>query len=181
MRSRYCDGKCASQTYPRPNSGRSKAALTTDTLHLAHILECIEKIERFTIEGKQSFAADEKTQDAVLRNLHTLSESSTRVSAELRERYSHVAWQEMRAFRHVVVHDYLGLELDQIWDIIVNDLPPVKQAMLTISKNSDRIFLFEEVERFTATTLLFFPIFHVVNRNVLYCVCKYGHPFGNYE
>ena len=106
--------------------------MTTDRLYLVHILECIEKIERFTIEGKQSFSADEKTQDAVLRNLHTLSESSTRVSDEIRERYPHVAWQEMRAFRHVVVHVYLGLELDQIWDIIVNDLPPVKQAILAM-------------------------------------------------
>jgi uncharacterized protein with HEPN domain len=106
--------------------------MKSDKLYLAHILECIEKIEQFTSDGKQEFFEDVKTQDAVLRNLHTLSESSTRVSNELQSQYPAVAWREMRAFRHVVVHDYLGLELAQIWDIIEIDLPPVKQAILTM-------------------------------------------------
>jgi uncharacterized protein with HEPN domain len=82
--------------------------MKNDRLYLVHIIECIEKIERFTTEGKDSFLLDDKTQDAVLRNLHTL------------------------AFRNVVVHDYLGLELTQIWDIIVVDLPPVKHSVLTM-------------------------------------------------
>ena len=103
--------------------------MTTDRLYLDHILECIEKIERFTAAGKDVFVQDEMAQDAVLRNLHTLSESSTRISDELQNRYHAVPWREMRAFRHVVVHDYLGLELDQVWEIIVADLPPVKQAV----------------------------------------------------
>jgi uncharacterized protein with HEPN domain len=80
------------------------------------------------------FAADTKTQDAVLRNLHTLSESSTRISEELQEQNPDIPWREIKAFRNVVVHDYLGLELDQIWDIIVIDLPPVKAAIFLIVK-----------------------------------------------
>jgi uncharacterized protein with HEPN domain len=106
--------------------------MKSDKLYLVHILECIEKIEQFTSEGKESFFADVKTQDAVLRNLHTLSESSTRISDKLQSQHPHVAWREMRAFRHVIVHDYLGLELAQIWDIIEIDIPPVKQSVLTM-------------------------------------------------
>jgi uncharacterized protein with HEPN domain len=105
-----------------------------DRLYLTHILECIDKIEQFTEEGKESFLQDSKTQDAVLRNLHTLAESSTRISEELQIRYPQVAWQEMGAFRNVVVHDYLGLELDQIWDIVIVDLPPLKEVILVIVK-----------------------------------------------
>ena len=88
--------------------------MSNDKLYLTHILECIEKIEEYTREGKDFFEQDSKTQDAVLRNLQTLSESSMRVSQELQTRYPTVSWREMHAFRNVVVHDYLGLELDQI-------------------------------------------------------------------
>jgi uncharacterized protein with HEPN domain len=47
-----------------------------DRLYLIHIIERIERIEQYTSEGRDTFLADTKTQDAVLRNLHTLSESS---------------------------------------------------------------------------------------------------------
>lgn len=104
--------------------------MSNDTLYLTHILECIEKIEEYTREGKDFFEQDSKTQDAVLRNLQILSESSMRVSEELQMKYPSVAWREMHAFRNVVVHDYLGLELNQIWDIIMIDLIHLKDKII---------------------------------------------------
>jgi len=106
--------------------------MSKDTLYLTHILECIEKIQEYTREGKDFFEHDSKTQDAVLRNLQTLSESSMRVSEELQLKYPSVAWREMHAFRNVVVHDYLGLELNQIWDIIMIDLIQLKEKVTQI-------------------------------------------------
>lgn len=108
--------------------------MTGDRLYLTHIIECIEKIERFTSEGQEFFQKDEKTLDAVLRNLHTLSESSTRISEEMALQNPNVAWREMAAFRNVVVHDYLGLDLDQIWHIVTVDLPALKVAIEKIFK-----------------------------------------------
>lgn len=104
--------------------------MSNDKLYVVHILECIEKIEEYTRDGKDFFEQDSKTQDAVLRNLQTLSESSMRISEELQNKYPSVAWREMHAFRNVVVHDYLGLELDQIWDIIMIDLLQLKEKMV---------------------------------------------------
>jgi uncharacterized protein with HEPN domain len=54
-----------------------------DRLYLLHVSECIAYIQEFTAHGKEAFLADRKTQDAVLRNLHTLSESVQRVSEDL--------------------------------------------------------------------------------------------------
>jgi uncharacterized protein with HEPN domain len=56
-----------------------------DRLYLIHIQEAIERIEEYTQEGEEFFLEDRKTQDAVLRNLHTLAESSQRVSDSLKE------------------------------------------------------------------------------------------------
>ncbi len=89
-----------------------------DRLYLTHVGDCIHHILEYTVDGKDVFIADRKTQDAVLRNLHTLSESMQRISEDLKIRYPAVQWREIAAFRNVIVHDYLGIDLDQIWDII---------------------------------------------------------------
>lgn len=77
-----------------------------DRLYLMHILECIERIQRYTAEGKDFFFVDTKTQDAVNRNLQTLAESTQRISSSLREGHPEVEWRSISAFRNVVVHDY---------------------------------------------------------------------------
>ena len=55
-----------------------------DGLYLVHILECIDRIERYTADGGDAFMEDTKTQDAVMRNLQTLAESTQRLSDDLR-------------------------------------------------------------------------------------------------
>jgi uncharacterized protein with HEPN domain len=58
-----------------------------DRLYLIHIQEAIERIEEYTQDGEEFFLDDRKTQDAVLRNLHTLAESSQRISSTLKDQY----------------------------------------------------------------------------------------------
>lgn len=94
-----------------------------DKFYLIYLLECVERIKDFTLAGKESFMSSRLIQDAVLRNLHTLTESTMRLSDVLRNSYPDVEWQEIAKFRHVVVHDYLGVNLEKVWKIIGNDLP----------------------------------------------------------
>jgi uncharacterized protein with HEPN domain len=103
-----------------------------DRLYLVHVQDCIDHILQFTSDGKDAFLADRKTQDAVLRNLHTLSESVQRISTDTKLKYPEVLWREITAFRNVVVHNYLGVELERIWDIIERDLPTLKIQISTI-------------------------------------------------
>ena len=105
-----------------------------DRLYLIHIQEAIERIEEYTQEGKEYFLEDHKTQDAVLRNLHTLAESSQRISSGLQEQYPQVDWRILSAFRNVVVHDYLGISVSRVWDIVENDLPGLKEQIAVILK-----------------------------------------------
>jgi uncharacterized protein with HEPN domain len=105
-----------------------------DQLYLIHIKEAIERIEEYTRDGEESFFEDRKTQDAVLRNLHTLAESSQRISKDLKDKNSQVDWRIISAFCNVVVHDYLGVGLERIWDIVENDLPSLKQNIIEVLK-----------------------------------------------
>ncbi len=106
-----------------------------DRLYLIHILECIERIERYTADGGDAFVDDTKTQDAVMRNLQTLAESTQRLSDELRQRYPDIEWRNIAAFRNVAVHDYLGIDLRQVWDIVADDLPVLKRQIEAVMKD----------------------------------------------
>lgn len=103
-----------------------------DRLYLVHILECIDRIERYTAEGKKAFMADERTQDAVLRNLQVLSESTQRLSDGLKEAHPEVDWRGISGFRNVLVHDYLGIHLIRVWEIVEDDLSELKDGIYNI-------------------------------------------------
>ncbi len=103
--------------------------MNRDRLYLSHILEGICWIERFMAEGHEVFLRDRKTQDAVLRELQTLCESASRVSEELKSTHPDVPWKAIGGLRNVLVHDYLGVELDTVWEIAARDLPALKAAV----------------------------------------------------
>jgi len=100
-----------------------------DRLYLVHIGECIAKIEKYTSGGKEAFLSDEKTQDAVIRNLQTLAESARRVSDTPKAQHPDVDWRSIAAFRNVLVHDYLGIDLSRVWGIVERDLSGLKRAV----------------------------------------------------
>ncbi len=103
-----------------------------DRLYLLHIQECISKIEEYTQAGEADFFKDPKTQDAVIRNLQILSESSQRLSADLKEGHPEVSWRKIAGFRNVLVHNYLGINLRTVWEIVKRDLPELKQQVSTM-------------------------------------------------
>ena len=100
--------------------------MNRDRIYIVHILECIARIEEYTQEGKSEFETDTRTQDAVVRNLQVLSESKLRISEPIRAKYPGVDWRGIAAVRNVAVHDYLGIDASQIWDIIQRNPPELK-------------------------------------------------------
>jgi uncharacterized protein with HEPN domain len=94
-----------------------------DKLYLIHIAECLERIESYIrIGGKTEFMASILIQDAVLRNLQTLAESTQRLSDSLKAAYPAVPWRQISGFRNILVHNYLGIDLEQVWLIVEQDL-----------------------------------------------------------
>ena len=98
-----------------------------DRVYLRHILECIGRIEEDTAQGRDAFMVSHLIQDAVLRNLQTLAESTQRVSEGTRSQAPKIEWRRIGAFRNVLVHDYLGLDMERVWDIVARDVPDLKR------------------------------------------------------
>ena len=106
--------------------------MSDDSLYLIHILERIDRIQQYTASGYEAFRQETIIQDAVLRNLHTLSKSTQRVSDAVKDAHPEVDWRGIARFRNVVVHEYLGVDLARIWDIVQSDLPDLKHTIALI-------------------------------------------------
>ncbi|MDR0575431.1 MAG: DUF86 domain-containing protein [Tannerella sp.] len=98
---------------------------------LEHIRDCINKVEYLSgkLHDYDNFEKQWVEQDAIIRNLEIIGEASVNVSDDLRAQYPDVDWKEMRGMRNFVTHQYFGVSLTIIWDIVVNDIPVLKKQI----------------------------------------------------
>lgn len=100
-----------------------------DRVLLAHMHDCLARISEYTGHEQDRFMRSRLVQDAVIRNLQTVAESSRRLSGEIKATEAQIPWRELSGFRNVIVHDYLGIDLDAVWLVIAQDLPPLSEAV----------------------------------------------------
>lgn len=93
-------------------------------------LEAIDKIERYTKD--MDFAGwleDEKTVDAVIRNIEVIGEASSHLPDEVLQRYKDIPWRLMKGIRNILAHEYFGVDLEIIWKTVKEDLPAIKKLL----------------------------------------------------
>lgn len=100
-----------------------------DRLYLAHIWDCLQRIDEYAGGGRDAFLASTMIQDAVIRNLQTLAASTQRLSPALQAAHPEVPWRQLSGFRNVVVHDYLGVDLETIWTVVEQHVPQLRKAV----------------------------------------------------
>lgn len=120
----YDRGRSVATVERRRGSPMSRAE--RDASYLGHMLDAarraIQRVEGVTFE---QFAADDSLQDAVAHRIQIVGEAARRVSAATRSQYPSIPWPEVVGMRHRIVHDYLNVRVDILWDVVRNDLPPL--------------------------------------------------------
>ncbi len=104
-------------------SGRSRNVELLD-----HISECIQRIDEYTESCKEVFFGSKLIQDAVIRNLQILSESTMRLTTEIKATEPLIDWRRLRDFRNVLTHGYLVLDKELVWNAL-ELLPPLADAV----------------------------------------------------
>ena len=97
-----------------------------DRLFPGHLLEAIAAIESFTAEGRMAFMADLKTQSAVVRQIEIIGEAVKNLSRDLVAIETSVPWRLIAGTRDRLIHRYFKVDLDAVWSMVEEDLPPLK-------------------------------------------------------
>ena len=101
-------------------------------VYMAQILERIDRILTFTEAGREAFFENPLFQDAVIRNFEVIGEAAKRVPDEYRNSYPMIPWRGLSSLRDVLIHQYEGVSLEEVWRIVQNELPSLRQANSSI-------------------------------------------------
>ena len=123
-----------------------------DLLYLLNILEYIGKIWKYTEntnDAEELFELNEQMNlNASLTLLVNIGENASKTTEELKNDYPNVEWQKIKDFRNRIVHDYVGIDMAIVYEIITNDLKTLKPEIIKIIKNriKQKIFDIEEIK-----------------------------------
>lgn len=96
---------------------------------LSDILDAIARIERYAARGREAFEQDELIQVWMCHHLQIIGEAATNLGRDFHEAHSEVPWPQIVAMRNVLVHEYFGVDLGEVWKTVERDLPTFKRAV----------------------------------------------------
>jgi uncharacterized protein with HEPN domain len=96
---------------------------------LRDVLEAIERIERYTARGREAFFRQELIQVWTVHHLQIIGESAAQLGRAFHAAHSEVPWARVVAMRNVLVHEYFGVDLNELWNVVERDLPALKTAV----------------------------------------------------
>lgn len=105
-------------------------------IHVSFILECIELIEEY-LKGltETEFLNSTQQQDAIIRRVELIGEAVKNIAPVVKDRYPEIPWKRIAGMRDILVHDYLGLDLEITWKVAQVEIPELKTKMLEVRRD----------------------------------------------
>lgn len=109
-----------------------------ERVYLLHALEAIDAIQRYTVDGRDVFFADPKTQDAVIRNIEVIGQAVKGISEQTRALEPDVPWRQIAGMRDKLIHEYFGVDLALVWDVVERELPVLRPQLAGLADRLSR-------------------------------------------
>ena len=105
-----------------------------DILIVQQMVELTDKIIIYSgdFDSAESFVKDSKSYDATLMNFIAIGELVNKLSPQFRIRHEQIDWRKIYAFRNIIAHDYFGTDEEEVWQIIQNHIPKLKEELMGI-------------------------------------------------
>ncbi len=101
------------------------------------MLDAIDRIARYAAVGHARFMAETQWQDAIIRQLEIVGEAAKRVSPACRARQPEIPWRRIAGLRDVLIHNYMGVDLDAVWEITRGPVPELRQRLVQVLTDED--------------------------------------------
>ena len=101
---------------------------------LEHILDSINLIEEY-VKGKDKFdfLKSKQLQDSVIRRIEIIGEAIKNIPNDIKETYTTIPWKNITGMRDILIHQYFGVDLNLTWKVIEEDLPELKNQIISIN------------------------------------------------
>ena len=111
--------------------------------YLNHILTSINRIELYSKEKKfEDLIANSMMQDAIIRQIEIIGEATSRISIAFKKEYPELPWIDMKDMRNKLIHNYFGVNIKHVWNVVDQDISPLKLQIEKILKdNNIQIYL----------------------------------------
>lgn len=96
---------------------------------LQDILDAIKRIERYAKRGRRVFEEDELVHTWMIHHIQIVGEAASRLTPTFRKAHPQAPWPQIIKMRHVLVHDYLGIDLAEVWAVVERDFPALKKQV----------------------------------------------------
>ena len=106
--------------------------MRSDVDRLSDILAAVAKIKSRLTDSIDAFQRDEMLQIWVIHHLQIVGEAARGVSQRVKDRHPEVQWPQIAALRNILVHEYFGLNMHQVWTMALNDLPKLEKEVRQI-------------------------------------------------
>ena len=104
-----------------------------ERVYLLHAIDAIDAALSYTADGRDAFFDDTKTQDAVIRNIEILGQAVKGISDATRALEPGVPWRQIAGMRDKLIHDYFGVDISLVWDVVERELPILRPQLERLS------------------------------------------------